>query len=175
VNNKNMEAKIVPLFKRFEELQQDQIEIQERFEAEWEAAYVARDAALAEIEIRKDAISKLASAPPAIPARPLSEALRKAAATPELAALIDATAELEANMAEANARLQALKFNREIRDALLDADVQLIAGLNAAIKKRDEAIFGVGENARRSARFARVHSRGYRGPAATITQIGARK
>jgi hypothetical protein len=51
----------------------------------------------------------------------------------------------------------------------------LIKDLEAATQKRDARLYGVGENARRSARFARVHSRGYRGPAATVTQIKAKQ
>jgi hypothetical protein len=55
------------------------------------------------------------------------------------------------------------------------ANSALIKQLRALVDKRNERLFGLGEVARRSARFASVQRRPYYGPAAAVLSIGATK
>lgn len=180
----NGEEAVVPLFKSYADLIRDHQQIQEKFEAEWEQSYVAHDAALADIEILKDTLSKkLAEAKREIAARvpdpepdvlSIFKAHYSGTAGEIQRAVIDGIKEMAASMADLdNIKVdqQEIAANQEIRRAKLSADQQLAQSLRDAIAKRDDAFFGVGETARRSSRFAQVRSRRYSGPAATVTSM----
>lgn len=163
----NMGGNVLPIFKSFTELEQDQQEIMSTFAAEWTEAYRLFDVAQAKI-------AKTESTPGAEPPQP-SLHLTKIMASMQQVALSDSFKKLAGEAVEALREIKAGAGTvaAELRVVKLKAEANrdLVDRLKVAIKKRNEAIYGNNEVAKRSARFATAHSRRYYGPAATVLPI----
>lgn len=72
------------------------------------------------------------------------------------------------------AKAEAARLKSKYHAPESQAMVTLVKSLKAAVDKRNERLFGVGEVARRSRRFAMASERRYFGPAASVTTIGAK-
>lgn len=154
-------GKILPLFKKFEDLARDEEEIMADYVADWESAYEKFD--------RAQDIIRTMEARATEPFKPLAK-LEPENDSP--AALLKA---IRAEFAEVHAAHDRIKREIEVNRERVRANATLAASLKAAIAKRNERLFGLGAVAKRSQRFAQAHSRKYYGPAAAVLSIDRSK
>ena len=151
------EEKIVVLFKKYEDLKSDEARIVERFEEEWGKAHTAFDLAevgIANIEAELPALEKAAQAAGA--------ALAKSGNT------TDTLKQIKADMALLSKRLEIQQAKQAAMRGLLNAKRE-------ALDERNGKMFGLGDLAKRSLRFAKAQQRHYYGPAATVAKIGVKQ
>lgn len=163
--NHNKEV-VVPLFRSYAELQEDEAKIMSEYATAWEAAFVCHD--LAEVEI-----AKMESAPAGASlykSDPIDQIITKLAGH----GIADNLKLIKSSFEDLRDRNRDLKKQLEIIVARRKAQADLIAGLKAAVQKRDDRLFGLGDVAKRSLRFASVQRRQYHGAPATVSQIGSK-
>jgi hypothetical protein len=163
-------SNIVPLFKTFDELERDQLEIIEQFRTDWDAAWKTFEAARSAIETDKAALAKLGDEPPdrSLTLAPLTKA-------EPYASVYKTYNDLVSEFARVKAENRRLKARLNIELAKRQAVATLKMSREAAIRKRDERLWGHSTVAKRSARFANAQSRPYFGPAATVSALEVKK
>jgi hypothetical protein len=145
---------IVPLFVDFETLQRQEQEITTEFQAEIDAAQKVFDSTFAALRQDTETLRKFESA---------DQALAKATADRLLA-------ENRARPAFAKAGMGTI-----VAAAKFDAKNIALTAVRDALLKRNHRLYGVGEAAMRTQRFAMAVSRRYHGPASDVVSIESKR
>jgi hypothetical protein len=151
VNNMTKELNVVPIFKTFDELQDDETAITVDVVREWNEANDAFDAAMAKV-------AALKKNPPG----DISAGYTRAVEGLKKLALLDpANASIcyliIQDLAAFEKKRIVLEGEHAIELAEKSALAQLLDARKAVVEKRDERVFGFGKLARRSQRFATTH------------------
>lgn len=146
----------MPLFRTFDELKEDQIKVITDYRQEFADAYRTYDADQATIKKMEENIGGN---------KPDGSAFSKILESSDRLTLFKAY--VAAELGDIQSRIDAVAANQRATAHLMDR-------LQAAIQKRDDGLLGVGEVARRTARFASARRRSP-GPSATVLSIGAKQ
>jgi hypothetical protein len=161
------EDKIVPLFRTYEQLEQDEIDIAADYEKEWEEVFkvfdLTRTALLAEENVLAKSVDRTPGAFADLKKLKWYVALKKL--DPSLAAQVDEVASKFAILEAENRRLAK---NLKLELAKRQAVETLKKAQNAANNKRSERLYGLGSIAKRSVRFAAAHERRNPGPGSQL-------